>query len=130
MTTEGNAQFSGRKYYALESYKKNGEPKVTPVLGIESSGIIYFRTGERKWKVRRIKRNQRVRLVPCSGTGKPTGTWAEGEARILEGKERTRAASLFKEQFGATGDWLRRASYRLLRGEPMCAYVSIRLLDS
>jgi PPOX class probable F420-dependent enzyme len=122
-------QFSGRgKYVALESYKKSGEPKLTPVLGIESNGIIYFRTGARKWKVKRIRENPLVRLVPCDGRATPSGVWTDGEAHILEGKDREHAAKLFKKEFGEIGDLLRRAAYRLFRGEAMSQYVAIRLL--
>ena len=127
-TADRIRQFSGRKYIALETYKKSGEPKLTPVLEIESKGTIYFRTGARKWKVRRIRSNPRVRLVPCNGSGKPTGIWVDGEAHIIEGKEREDAMALFKKEFGTVGDSLRRAAYRLFRGEPMSSYVSIRLV--
>jgi len=77
-------QFSGRRYINLESYKKNGDPKQTPVQSIEAAGVVYFRTDSKTWKVKRIRRNPHVRIVPSDRNGKPTGVWVEGEAHVLE----------------------------------------------
>jgi uncharacterized protein len=54
-------QFSGRRYINLESYKRNGEPKQTPVQSLEHDGLIYVRTDPTSWKVKRIRRNPHVR---------------------------------------------------------------------
>jgi uncharacterized protein len=122
-----NRQFAGRKYINLETYSKSGKPMLTPVLSLEHEGILYVRTGATKWKVKRIRRNPRVRVVPCDSKGRPDGTWVEGEARIVEGKEREQIMARFKEEFGTVGDLLRKAAYRLFRGEPMTTVISIRL---
>lgn len=92
------ARFSGRRYINLESYKKSGESKLTPVQSIEDAGLIYVRTDPRTWKVKRIRRNPSVRIVPSDRNGKPTEGCAAGEARILEGEESNRAMKLFREE--------------------------------
>jgi uncharacterized protein len=121
-------QFSGRRYINLESYNKNGTPKLTPVLSLEHKGLLYVRTGPTKWKLRRIRRNPRVRVIPCDSKGRPNGSWVEGTALIVEGEELEQATALFREEFGAMGDLLRRVAYRLVRGEGPTAVISIRLI--
>jgi uncharacterized protein len=120
-------QFSRRMYVNLESYDKSGKPRLTPVVIIKVDGTLYFRTGPRMAKVRRIKRNPRVRIVPSDPSGKPKGAWVEGEARIVEDAERERILALFKKENGAIGDLLRRIGYRLFRGQPLSTVISIRL---
>jgi uncharacterized protein len=100
---ESTEQFSGRHYINLESYKKNGEPKQTPVQSIEHRGVIYVRTDPTTWKVKRIQRNSHVRLVPCDRNGKQTGAWADGEARILDGEERSQMLDVFRKEYGTIG---------------------------
>jgi len=120
-------QFSGRKYINIESYKKNGEPKQTPVQSLEDDGLIYFRTDPKTWKFHRIKNNPHVRIVLSDRNGKPLGEWLHGEARIVEGKERDRIQSLFRQAYGELGNlmvnfiaWLRR--------ERLTEVIMIRLL--
>jgi len=96
-------QFSGRRYINLESYKKSGEPKHTPVQSLERDGMVYVRTDPTTWKVKRIRRNPHVRLVPSDRNGKPMGTWADGEARMLEGEEKDRMLEVFRKEYGAIG---------------------------
>ena len=96
-------QFAGRHYINLESYKKNGEPKQTPVQSIELGGLIYVRTDPTTWKVKRIKGNPHVRIAPCDRNGKPTGTWVDGEARILDGAEKNQALDAFRRECGTIG---------------------------
>lgn len=69
-------QFPGRRYINLEYYKKSGEPKLTPVQPIEYNGLVYVRADPRTWKVKRIRSNPRVPIVPSDRSGKPTGTWS------------------------------------------------------
>ena len=119
-------QFSGRRYINLESYKKNGEPKLTPVQSIMDNGLVYFRTGPDTWKVKRIRRNPHVRIVPSDRAGKPTGTWLDGQARILEGEENSRVMKLFEKEYGVVGNSLVNLVGRL-RGERLTTIVSVEL---
>ena len=123
---ESVKQFSGRRYINLESYKKSGEPRLTPVQSIGENGMVYLRTDPRAWKVKRIRRNPHVRIVLSNRSGKPIGAWVEGEARILEGEENDRAMELFRKEYGRVGDFLIGIVARL-RGERMTTVISIRL---
>lgn len=124
--SEAVRQFSGRKYINVETYKKNGEPKLTPVQSIEVEGVVYFRTDPNTWKAKRIRKNPHVRIVPSDRSGKPTGTWVEGEARILEGQENDRMMATFRKEYGTIGNSMVNFMGRL-RGERLKTVVSIQL---
>jgi len=119
-------QFNGRRYINLESYNKAGEPRLTPVQSIEDKGLIYLRTDPRTWKVKRIRRNPNVRIVTSDRSGKPTGTWIKGDARILQGEESDRVMKLFREEYGSIGNMLVGFVGRL-RGERLTTIISIKL---
>ena len=123
---DSTEQFSGRKYINLESYKKDGTPVLTPVQSIEEGGLVYFRTDPRTWKVKRIRRNPHVRIVPSDRNGKPTGTWVDGRAEVLEGEESNRVMLLFRKEYGTMGNSLVNLVGRL-RGERLTTIISVRL---
>jgi PPOX class probable F420-dependent enzyme len=124
LPSDATAQFSGRRYINLESYKKDGRPRLTPVQSIEENGVVYFRTDPRTWKVKRIKRNSHVRIVPSDRNGKPTGKWVDGEAHILGGMEYSRVEALFKREYGAVGNSLVGIVGRL-RGERLTTIIKV-----
>lgn len=120
------ARFSGRRYISLESYKKNGEPKRTPVQSIEKEGKIYVRTDPQTWKVKRIRRNPDVRVALSDRSGNPVGDWVRGQARILEGQESEQAMKFFREEYGAVGNALVNFVGHL-RGERLTTVITISL---
>ena len=120
-------QFSGRRYISLESYKKNGEPKQTPVQSIEHDGLIYFRTDPATWKVKRIRKNPHIRVVPCDRSGKPMGTWVDGETHLLEGEEKDRMLKVFKKEYGTIGYSMVGFVGRMRGEKDMTTIISIKL---
>ena len=119
-------QFSGRRYINLETYKNNGEPKVTPVQSLEHNGLIYVRTDPTTWKVKRIRRNSHVRIAPSDRNGKPTGTWVDGEARVLEGEENEGILKVFRKEYGAFGYSMVGLVARMRGERQMTAVISIK----
>jgi len=120
-------QFSGRRYINLESYKKNGEAKQTPVQSLEHNGLIYIRTDPSTWKVKRIRKNSHVRIVPADRNGKPIGTWVDGEARVLEGEENDGMLKVFRKEYGAIGYSMVGLVARMRGERQMTAVISIKL---
>ena len=55
----------------------------TPVWFAEAGGCLYLRTIANSGKVKRIRREARVRIAPCELAGKVTGVWLDAEARAL-----------------------------------------------
>lgn len=96
------ARFSGEKYLNVETFRKNGEGVRTPVWFVEENGAMYTRTFSKTGKVKRLRREPRVRVVPSDARGEPKGEWIDAEARIVEASsdEAKRANRLLNEKYG------------------------------
>jgi PPOX class probable F420-dependent enzyme len=92
--------FVDQKYINLETYKKDGTPVRTPVWFMIDSDIIYVVTREKTGKVKRLKNNQNIRIVPCSFKGKPESEWIKGIAQKVMGGEAEKAIKLRKKKYG------------------------------
>ncbi len=100
--------FTNQKYLNLETYRRDGSPVRTQVWFVEESRLTYAYTDRTAGKVRRIRRNPKVRVAPCDFSGNLKGNWLEAEAKILEDSETPRIMRQFKKKYGLT--------IRLLRG--------------
>ncbi len=100
MSNEKISQFAGEKYLNLETYRKNGNAVATPVWFAEDAGVLYIYSLANAGKVKRIRNNPRVRVMPCDMRGKPKGEWVEARARILDDAEAERAHRLLDEKYG------------------------------
>ena len=76
------SQFQGENVISLETYRRNGEPVRTPVWFLEEDGALYVHTDDSTGKVRRIRRNQRVRVAPSYFRGKPKAEYIEARAEL------------------------------------------------
>ena len=56
----------------------------TPVWFAEENGTLYMYSLAHAGKVKRIRNNPKVRIVPCDVRGKLKGEWVETKARILD----------------------------------------------
>ena len=92
--------FLDQKYVNLETYKKDGTSVRTPVWFMIDNGIIYVMTREKTGKVKRLKNNQNIRIVPCSYTGEPKSEWINGTAQKVTGKGAENAIKLRKKKYG------------------------------
>ena len=93
-------EFEGRRYLNLETYRKSGEGVRTPVWFVEAGGSLYVRTPARSGKVKRLRNDPRVRLVPCGRRGEPEGEWVEGKARLVSDAEAEKANRLLGKKYG------------------------------
>lgn len=94
-------QFNRQSYLNLESFRKTGEGVKTPVWFVEDGGNLYFTTEEQSFKVKRIRRNPQVRIVPSDARGTPKGEWMEATAEIItDPAEEARLRALFKRKYG------------------------------
>lgn len=76
------SRFEGEKVISLETYRRNGEPVRTPVWFLEENGILYVHTDDSTGKVKRIRRNPKVRVAPSHFGGKPKGEYVEARAEL------------------------------------------------
>ena len=93
-------QFLDQKYINLETYKKDSTPIRTPVWFVIDNNLIYIITRDSTGKVKRLKNNQNVQIVPCSFKGKPKNGWVKGKAEKITGQEADKAIKLRKKKYG------------------------------
>ena len=76
------SELSGHAYINLETYRRNGQQVATPVwFTIDyDNEIIYVVTRSKTGKVKRLRNNPRVRIVPCGMRGQLKGKWLNGKA--------------------------------------------------
>jgi uncharacterized protein len=83
------------------TYRRSGEPMPTPINhAISDDGKLYFRSEPHVGKMKRIRNDPRVLVVPSTFRGKPRGAAAEGIARELSGAEAERAFELIRSNWG------------------------------
>ncbi|PBO83060.1 MAG: PPOX class F420-dependent enzyme [Nitrosopumilales archaeon] len=116
-------QFIEQKYINLETYKKDGTPIRTPVWFVIDNDLIYVITMESTGKVKRLKNNQEVRIVPCSFKGKPKNGWVKAKAEKITGEEADKAIKLRKKKYGMSARLV-----SLFRKGNLTVY-SIKLID-
>ena len=92
--------FLDQKYINLETYKKDGTPISTPVWFVIDKNLIYVITRESTGKVKRLRNNQNVRIVPCSFKGEPKNEWVKGAAENITGEEADKVIKLRKKKYG------------------------------
>jgi PPOX class probable F420-dependent enzyme len=103
----GFAAFRDHKYISLETFKKNGEGVKTPVWfaadpasDLAGDGArLYIYTIGNTGKVKRVRNNGHVKIVPCTIKGDPLGDWADANAEIMTGESASRAMKLLNKKY-------------------------------
>ncbi|WP_084729495.1 PPOX class F420-dependent oxidoreductase [Streptacidiphilus neutrinimicus] len=99
-------------YVSLTTYRKNGTPVATPVWLAVDGGMLYVWTEAGSGKVKRLRRDGRVKVAVCDVRGRiaPGAAEAEGVGRLLdaEGTEKVRRLMARKYLMFRLGDgWSR-----------------------
>ena len=118
MSSSRLAQFSGQKYLSLETFRKNGIGVRTPVWFAASAdpaqdphAVFYVYTLADSGKIKRIRNNPRVRIAPCSASGRVRSEWIDAEAKLATSLESENGQHLLKKKYfplKAIGDWFSR----------------------
>jgi hypothetical protein len=103
MTPPIPAEIHSQRYISLATFRKNGAAVYTPVWFAEDNGKLYFMTGTKFWKYKRIRNNPQVKIAPCTIRGKITGPEFAATARILPPEEFARVRKLINAKY-----WLAR----------------------
>src|SRR2546421_3962866 len=97
----GFESLRGRKYALLVTFRRNGDAVPSPVwFGIDTSGRVYIKTAPNVGKVKRIRNDNHVLMVPSTARGKPVGPAIRGTARILPRDERPHAEATLAGAYG------------------------------
>jgi PPOX class probable F420-dependent enzyme len=71
------------EYVLLTTFTKDGRPKPTAVWAAPDGDRLLVITGEKSWKVKRIRNTPKVRLAVCDMRGNAKSADVEGMATIL-----------------------------------------------
>ena len=87
------------KYLSLTSFRRDGTGVATPVWFVEAGGRLLVETDAASYKVRRIRRDPRVTIAPCTATGRLRGAPAPASAELLPDTEVARVEQLMARKY-------------------------------
>jgi uncharacterized protein len=87
------------KYLSLTSFRRDGTGVATPVWFVEAGGRLLVETDAGSYKVRRIRRDPRVTIAPCTATGRLRGTPLPAWAELLPDAEVARVERLMARKY-------------------------------
>jgi PPOX class probable F420-dependent enzyme len=99
----------------LTSYRRDGRPVGTAVSIAVDGDRGFVRSPGTAWKVKRMRRDPRVELAPCTFRGRQTGPSVPAVARRLEGDEARRAARALRRRHPVLQGILVPLMHKLLR---------------
>jgi len=98
--TDRISSFSGHQYIVLETYRRNGEAAPTPVWFTIDGDKIFVVTRSETAKVKRLRKNSKVRIVPSGMRGEPKGEWQNGKGVFATPEELERALKQRNKKYG------------------------------
>jgi uncharacterized protein len=107
------------KTIMLTSYKRDGTGVVTPVSIAFDGDRAFFRSYDKAWKTKRLRRNPAVLVAPCTLRGKVTGPSLHGTARLLESDQAQLAARALARRHRALQGVLVPVAHKLMRYRTM-----------
>ncbi len=89
------------RYISLLTFKRDGTGVETPVWTAPLDGKLVIFTGGESYKVKRIRRNAKVRVARCDARGKLLGPWFDGTCAIVEeGARQARIVEALTRKYG------------------------------
>lgn len=71
-------------YLNLATFKRNGDAVATPMWFVTIDAVVYLFTDGTSYKVKRLRRDNHIRIAPCSVSGKVSGQWSEGTGELVD----------------------------------------------
>jgi uncharacterized protein len=94
-------EIAGCKRTLLVTYRRDGTPVPTPVWAAEADGLLYVRSERASGKAKRLRRDPRMLIAPCTVRGRPLGAPLEASARVLDTvEEELRAEGALSSRYG------------------------------
>jgi PPOX class probable F420-dependent enzyme len=84
----------------LVTYRRDGTPVPTPVWAAEADGRLYVRSERASGKAKRLRRDPRMLVAPCTVRGEPLGAPFEATARMLPLQEEPHAERVLAARYG------------------------------
>lgn len=88
-------------YISLASYRKDGSLVPTPVWVAPLDGKLVVFTLKETYKVKRIRRNPKVRVAQCDVRGNVLGPWYDGVCHLVQdAAHEKRAYAALRKKYG------------------------------
>jgi PPOX class probable F420-dependent enzyme len=113
------ASLKNSKTILLTTYKRDGTAVGTPVSIAFDGDRAFFRSFDKAWKTKRLRRDPHVRAAPSTLRGAPTGPAIRARAILLEDEQARVAASALAGDHRVLQGVLVPAMHRLRRYRTM-----------
>ncbi|HTX94249.1 MAG TPA: PPOX class F420-dependent oxidoreductase [Mycobacterium sp.] len=97
------ADLAKAQYILLTTFTKDGKLKPTPIWAAADGDRLLVITGEKSWKVKRIRNTPRVTLATCTMQGKPTSDAVAGTAAVLDKSYTPAVYDAIGKRYGIVG---------------------------
>ena len=113
------------RYVNLETFRKNGTGVQTPVWAAPDGDRLVIFTNGNSYKVKRLRRNSKIRIAKCNVRGALKGPWHEGSARLVDDEaEKQSVLGALHKKYGwqmTLSDW----GARLRGSKKNWAFISV-----
>jgi PPOX class probable F420-dependent enzyme len=93
---------------SITTFRRDGRGVAPPVEFVAEAGSLYFMTLPDSGKVKRIRREPRVLVSPCTIRGRPTGHKLAATATLLSPEQSAALVPAFRAKYGCIWALLRR----------------------
>lgn len=107
------AEIAACKRTLVVTYRRDGTPVPTPVWAAAAEGLLYVRSERAAGKVKRLRRDPRVLVAPCTVRGRPLGAPLEASGRVLAPPQEPPAERALAARYGLGRALFERAMDRL-----------------
>jgi PPOX class probable F420-dependent enzyme len=91
-------EFVDQPTISLTTFRRDGTPVATPINLAVDGQRAYFRTWSTSGKAKRLRRDSRVTVAPCTLRGRPTGEAVTAKARPIVGAAADRARRMIESK--------------------------------
>lgn len=103
------ASLTASRHCLIVTFRRDGRAVATPVWAAVTDGRLYTRSERASGKVRRLRRDERALVAPCTARGKPTGPPLGMVGRVLPAAEEHVAEQALRERYGLGRELFERA---------------------
>ena len=96
-------ELAAGKYLLISTFRRDGRAVATPVWFARDGDDLVAWTTADSGKVKRIRRDGRVTVAPCTARGKPLGDSVPAHATIVPGEDADAIRTLLKRKYWLTG---------------------------
>lgn len=116
-----------QQFCLLTTYRKDGTAVPTPMWFAIEDETVYMATRGGSAKVKRIRRDSKVTIGPCTGGGLPTGPQRAATAHLLAPEDADRVERMLNARYGLKRKLLQ-WGLRFAK-DKTSAHIAVRLSD-